>query len=193
MSEKTSKQKRTEENKKACQDLVNQLQRMTEDCDKKCIAAKDQLIDNLKITADKYRTATGVMEALRVMRMVNDGKPNDIGSYVEFDQARELAANMVIEVSNLVKKAESLGYAELDELCKGAYEEDFISSGFSAIELCFELMRLDLCRNIGPAAEDMVSFINRVQEEIKATEDKLDELDEDWRTKYEPTNVGESK
>lgn len=164
----------------ACQQWVDQIQKMVEDRDAKCESAKAQLIESLKITADKYRTATGPMEALRVMRMVNDGKPEDMQIFEELEQARNLAADMVAEVSKLHDKAEKLGWAEMDQLCKDSYSEDFLSDGFSAMDLCFELMRLDLCRNVGPAAEDMVSFIDRSQEEINAVKEKVDQVVEKY-------------
>lgn len=166
-------QKKNEEAKAVADELRDKINKMVEDRNKKLKSAKDQLVENLKVTADKYRTATGVMEALRVMRMVNDGTPEDMQVFDEMEQARSLAALMVVEVSKLVDKAEKLGYGEMGDLCKDAYKEDFISDGFSALDLCAELMRLDLCRNIGPAADDMVSFIDRVQEEIDATSDEL--------------------
>lgn len=162
--------------KEIAQELVDKIQKMVEDRDAKCDAAKNQLIDQLKVTADKYRTATGPMEALRCMRMVNDGRLDDMEIYDEISQARDLAASMVEEVSKLVKRAEDLGTMEMDQLCDGFYEEDFISSGFTAIDLAFELMRLDLCRNVGPAAEDIVEFQNRTNEEINENSDKLEEL-----------------
>lgn len=168
-----NQQKKNDEAQAIADELRDKIDKMVEDRDKKLKSAKEQLIENLNVTADKYRTATGIMEALRVMRMVNDGRPEDMMIYDEMEQARNLAALMVVEVSKLVEKAEKLGYGEMDDLCKDAYKEDFVSDEFSALDLCAELMRLDLCRNVGPAAEDMVAFIDRVQEEINETSDEL--------------------
>lgn len=162
--------------REVAQELVDRIKKMVDDRDKKCDQAKTQLRDQLKITADKYRTATGTMEALRVLRMVNDGKPSDMEIFEELAKARTMAADMVKEVSTLVKRAEDLGWAEMDKLCEGAYEEDFVSKEFSAFDLAFELMRLDLCRNVGPAAEDMVEFQKRADNEINETIAKLNEL-----------------
>lgn len=176
-----------------CQDLVNQLDRMTKDRDKKCASAKEQLIEQLKVTADKYRTATGVMEALRVIRTVfGDHKRVRPSLQDELANSNRLAGDMIVEICALAGKAESLGYAEMDKLCDGAYKEDFISNEYTPYDLCFELMRLDLCRNIGPAAEDMVGFINRVQEEVNAIHEKLDSIDKDWAKKYKPEHVEEA-
>lgn len=180
MSKKTVSRAQKEVDKKACKELADQYQKMIEDRDNKLESAREQLVESLKITADKYRTATGTMEALRVIRMVNDGKPDDMEIYEELEQARDLAARMVVEVSRLTEKAESLGYAEMDKLCEDAYEKDFVSKSFSAIELAFELMRLDLCRNVGPAAEDIVAFINRIQEELNNVSKKIEDYIEEY-------------
>lgn len=161
-------------------ELVYTYNKMIKDRDSKCIAAKEQLIENLKITADKYRTGTGVMEALRMIRMVNDGRPEDMAIYDEIECARDMAAAMIVEISELTQKVEKLGFGEMDKICDGHYNKDFISMGISANDLVLELMRLDLCRNVGPAGEDIVSFIDRTQEEIEAICDKLDELDPNW-------------
>lgn len=162
--------------KNIIEEMEDKLNKMIEDRDAKCKAAKEQLIENLKVTADKYRTATGVMEALRTMRMVNNGKLDDTPIYDEIEQARDIAAYMIEEVSNMTNQAEYLEYSEMNELCEGFYYTDFVSDPFSAIDLCKELMRLDLCRNVGPAAEDMVAFLNRANDEITVTENKLAEL-----------------
>ena len=166
----------TKDDKEIYQELCDKHQGMIDDRDAKCEAAKEQLIDSLKVTADKYRTATGTMEALRVMRMVNDGTPDDMQIFEEIEQARGLAADMVAEVSKLTDKAENLGWAEMDKLCEDAYDENFISKGFSAMDLCFELMRLDLCRNVGPASEDMVEFFRRANSDIADTAEKMSEM-----------------
>lgn len=172
MADKKNIDPQEELDKAVAQELVDKLQSMTEDRSKKCEAAKNQLIESLKVTADKYRTATGVMEALRVLRMVNDSSCDG-----EFDTAKTLASWMVNEVNKLTDKAEKLSFAEMDQLCDGAYETDFISiDEFNSLDLAFELMRLDLCRNVGPAAEDMIEFQKRVDEEINQTESKLNEL-----------------
>ena len=162
--------------KKLIKELEDKIVKMEKDKDDKLKSAKEQLIENLEITADKYRTATGVMEALRVMRMVNDGRLPDMEIYDEINEARDIAATMITQVSKLVHKAKSLSYEDMDKLCEDAYEEDFVSNGFNAIDLAIELMRLDLCRNIGPAAEDIIEFSKHAEEEIKNTVSELDKL-----------------
>ena len=159
------------------EELVSKIASMESDRDIKIGNAMEQLVESLKVTADKYRTATGVMEALRVMRMVNDGCPSDMRIYDEIEGARDLASLMVEEVGKLVEKAKGLKASDMESLCDGAYEVDFVSKGFSAMDLCFELMRLDLCRNVGPAAEDITGFWKRSMEEIVDTKEELDRME----------------
>ena len=163
-------------------ELEEKLSSMETDKEKKLASAKDQLIDMLEITVDKYRTATGTAEALRTLRFVVGDQD------VHITWANQLAWDMAIETDKIKKKAEGLDYAEMDKLCDGFYEKEFkaddsyggnIDYGThdnSYYRLAFELMRIDLCRNVGGAAEDMVEFIKRVDEEIENTEKKLAEL-----------------
>ena len=166
------------DDKEVIEECYESIRKMTIDRDTKMKAAKEQLVEMLKVTANKYRTGTGVMEALRVMRMVNDGKLDDMRIFDEVEQARDLAAAMVSEVSKLTERAESLGWYEMDKLLDGAYDENFIEENFSATDLVFELMRLDLCRNVGPAAEDMGLFGKRVDEALVKVRESIEHLEE---------------
>jgi len=163
-------------------ELEEKIESMKSDKEKKCKAAKEQLIDMLDVTVDKYRTATGTAEALRTLRFV-------VGDdTVDLTWANRLAWDMAVEVDKMKKKAEQLSYAEMDQLCDGFYDKEFKLEypvgefDYSDIEtdhlykLAFEMMRIDLCRNVGGSAEDMVGFIKRVQEEIDSTGEKLKEL-----------------
>jgi len=156
-------------------ELEESIDSMKKDKEAKCKAAKDQLIDMLEVTVDKYRTATGVAEALRVLRFTFG---DDLANIAD---ASELAIKMAEEALAMRDKARELPYAKMDQLCDGFYEKEFKcderSSDLSnAFNLAFEMMRIDLCRNVGGAAEDMVEFIKRTEEEIDKTGEKLKEL-----------------
>jgi hypothetical protein len=152
----------------AIKELEDKIASMKKDKLAKCKAAKEQLVEMLKVTVDKYRTATGTAEALRVLRFTA-GKDN-----VPILDANVLAREMAIETDKMREKAEKLSYAEMDKLCNGFYEKDCKVE--SAYDLAFEMMRIDLCRNVGGSAEDMVEFIKRTQEEIDATGEELKKL-----------------
>lgn len=161
----------------AIDEIEQKLEGMKRDKETKCKAAKEQLIEMLSITSDKYLTATGTAEALRVLRFVS-GKEN----ISQIRDANKLAHEMADEALAMATVANELDYAEMDTICKGFYNEAFVVEGFNEseeYELAYEMMRIDLCRNVGGAAEDMVSFIKRVQEEIDAMEEELAKLKEE--------------
>lgn len=168
----TSKPKLVKKDNKTNDDVINELvekiEGMEKDRESKCSQAKEQLINQLEVTSDKYRTATGVIEALRVIRMVNDSQSDDI------EAGCELALSMASEAMRMKEVAENLEYGEMDSLCDGFYEEDYAAVGeYEVIPLAFELMRLDLCRNVGPAAEDITEFYKRSTQDIDDTKKEL--------------------
>lgn len=166
------------EDRLTIKELEEKIVSMKDDKEKKCKAAKDQLVEMLAVTVDKYRTATGTAEALRILRFVC-GDDN-----VHVSWANRLAWDMAVEADRIREKAERLAYAKMDELCDGFYEKEFkveydsekISDDI--YRLAFEMMRIDLCRNVGGAAEDMVEFIKRTEDEIDSVGEKLKQLKE---------------
>lgn len=173
---KGGNEKKTIDEKIAIKELEGKLESMKADRETKCKAAKEQLVEQLKVTVDKYRTATGTAEALRTLRFVVGADD------VHLTCANRLAWDMASVVDMMRKKAEGLDYGMMDDLCDEFYEKEFKLEYDSEkldeayYKLAFELMRIDLCRNVGEAAEDMVSFVNRVQEEIDSTQAELDKL-----------------
>lgn len=170
-----SEEKLTIEEKMTIKELEEKIKSMKEDKERKCKAAKEQLVSMLEVTVDKYRTATGTAEALRVLRFASEDYPSEIS--ILFD-ANRLAHDMAIVTSSMCDKAKSLSYAKMDELCEGYYDEDFTfdDSCPAYIQLAEQMMRIDLCRNVGGAAEDMVEFIKRVELDIDATGEELKKL-----------------
>lgn len=160
-------------------ELENDIAKMKDDKEVKCKRAKEQLIEQLRITSDKYRTATGTIEGLRTLRLVagHDGR-------IDLARPNALAMTMAAVAEEMRAKAETLPCNEMDKLCDGFYEkdlrfdddnDDYLIDDAEMV-LAEQLMRIDLCRNVGPAAEDMVEFIKRTQEEIDKTGEKLKEL-----------------
>lgn len=169
--EKSIEDKKTE--KEIYQELIDKHYAMIKDRDAKCDAAKKQLIENLEITADKYRTATGTMEALRVLRMV---APECFDVQEEIAVAKGYAIEMSSVVNAMKDKAENLGWAEMDQLCDEFYEKEFDVKDTSINDLSIELMKIDLCRNVGPAAEDIVGFLDRANDDIRAVAEKMTDM-----------------
>lgn len=174
-SRQRKQEKKTDvETKETIEELVQKLDQMHEDKKNKCKAAKEQLVDMLEVTVDKYRTVTGTAEAIRMLRFVgHDGQ-------LYLQEGVALSKELAGVCQQMVEKAKSLEPAEMDELCKGFYSEEFelgsTDEGRGIHDIAFEMMRVDLCRNVGGAAEDMVSFCKRTDEEIRDTEFALAEL-----------------
>ena len=129
----------------------------------------------LDVTVNKYLTATGVAEAFRILEFL----------HIDYDRvscAAELAIKMANYSLSMEKKAKELSYEDMDKICEGFYDEDFANKIIhleeydAKIKLAEQMMCIDLCRNVGGAAEDMVAFIERVDEEIKATEQTISNL-----------------
>ena len=174
MAKKTASMKvvkKQDDTQESIDEMKAQLTKMVEDRDAKCEAAKKQLIDMLNVTADKYYTATGVAEALRVLRFTAGEDKASI------DLAIKLAKSMAEETLTMCDHAINLEYVNMDLLCDGHYEKRFES--FSEYDLAYEMMRIDLCRNVGGAAEDMVEFIKRADEEIAQTVKAIEELEKE--------------
>lgn len=165
-----------ENEEKLIEELEEKIESMRKDKISKCKAAKEQLVEMLDITSDKYRTATGTAEALRVLRFVLGDRYTDCA----VDLANQLAWDMAGVADMMKKKANELDYDKMDQICDGFYDKEFSvkneDSDDAIVKLAFEMMRIDLCRNVGGSAEDMVEFIKRTQEEIDATGEELKKL-----------------
>lgn len=151
---------------------------MKKDKEAKCKAAKEQLVEMLSITSDKYLTATGTAEALRVLRFAlgSDAKAT-------IKDAVVLAHELADEALAMATKASETPYDQMDKICEGFYEQNFVlddgdlmENEDHAFDLAYEMMRIDLCRNVGGAAEDMVEFIKRAQGEVDAMGEELNRL-----------------
>lgn len=167
--------KNSNNDKQIAEELIEKLRSMINDRDKKCKSAKDQLISSLEITRDKYKTATGIVEGIRIMQTIDPN--NDIADAItEFDVAKDFAQRMTVEIDEMIKLVNKLDYSSMNTLCDRFYDPNFINEERAYVDLCYELMRLDLCRNVGPAAEDLTSFFERTNEEIHATQKELEDL-----------------
>ena len=173
---------KNEESKETIEELEEKLSLMKSDKANKCDVARDQLVETLEVTARKYFTVTGTAEALRVIRFIT-GDSASLPLSLELDLANLLAHDMAKDVEKMIGLAKELPHEEMDKLCDSFYDTEFVVKANDPDELAdairrtaYEMMRIDLCRNVGGAAEDMVSFVKRTDEEIQATQDALDEL-----------------
>lgn len=151
---------------KKAQDIA----KMYEDRDKKALGARDHLVSQLNVTSDKYRTANGVMAALQVVRDVL----GDVTDYVEEISIAKTAATKAAGIAQAMAcKAEIIDPEEMSSLCEGFYDPAFSEGKSSAIEMIDELMALQLCQNVGAAAEDVEDFCRTADEEIEKAREEL--------------------
>lgn len=169
--------------KKQAKDIA----KMYEDRDKKAVGAKEHLVSQLAITADKYRTANGVMSALDTVRLVAGSHTGD-DLMGDIAIAKGVAVVMAHKAQEMRNKAQSLDPDDMDQLCDGFYEKEFAESESltTAVDMVIELMLLQLCQNVGPSAQDVSDFcrtadeeIEKAREELKKFCDEHDELDFD--------------
>lgn len=157
----------------AAEEMARSIHKMIDDRDQKAASAKTHLVEQLKVTVDKYRTANGVMSALQTVRdVVGDGL--DLSD--ELLIAKEMATKMAKATMSMATQAENLLPHEMDQLCNGFYDTQFSEGDVDAHGLIYELLRIQLCQNVGPNAEDIVAFIGRTDEEIEKARLDLKEL-----------------
>lgn len=150
-------------------EMATKIRKMYEDRDNKAVGAKEHLVAQLFVMSDKYRTANGVMSALEVLRDIS----RDL-STASLAMAKSLARNMSAVAHDMADRAKELDPDCLNLLCDEFYDGDFVSNkSIETGELAFELLRLELCQNVGPNAEDIVDFIAHADAEIDKARDNL--------------------
>lgn len=179
MSEKKNKEDRklklmTEEAglDETARSMAKSIAKMYEDRDKKALDARDHLVNQILVTSDKYLTANGVMSALEIVRDVFADHKDPLDIDEEIDIAKSAAKHMSQKAKEMSERAASLDPEDLYVLCDGYYSTDFANKRVTALDIVYELMALQLCQNVGPSADDIVSFIDTADKEIeKARED----------------------
>lgn len=155
------------------EEMARSIAKMYEDRDKKAMSAKEHLISQLKITVDKYRTANGVMSALQTVRDVVGQGSLDLSD--ELMIAKEMATKMANVTLSMATQAENFLPEEMDQLCNGFYDKEFSEGEVNEGALIHELMRIQLCQNVGPNAEDITEFVRHADEEIEKARNDLRE------------------
>lgn len=159
--------------KEIAEEMARSISKMREDRDKKAVSAKEHLISQLEVTADKYRTANGVMSALDTVRLVYGKDYLEIND--ELAVAKSVAKVAAGVAQAMAEKAGQLDPEEMDKLLDGFYSKEFADGDADARDLVNELMALQLCQNVGPNAEDIVEFVRHADEEIEKARNDLRE------------------
>lgn len=160
---------------KQAQEWADQIQSMIEKRDEKCEHAKESLVNAIMVASDKYRTANGVLQALNALHEI--WRDDDvIGVYEQFSMAKGFAMQMSADLQKLKKRADSLGWAELDKLCDEFYDQEFASEENSLNDLVMQMLHLNVCQNFGPNASDITEFLNAANDDIAHLEEELEKL-----------------
>lgn len=161
--------------KELAREKAEEIRRMYEACDEKVVGAKEHLIAQLEVTAEKYLTANGVMQALCTLRDVLGDDSKDMSPDKKMRTARMLARGASKTALNMAARAKDLDPDQLGALCDVFYDADFANRNGGMIEMTEELMALNLCQQVGPNAQDVVDFITSADEEIASARDSLRE------------------
>lgn len=147
---------------------------MVEDRDKKVETAVKHLVDTLRVAAAKYRTASGVMNAMNTIHSVHD-KVNFKPALAEAQRlASAMSANAKELAGNIEKYAIDNGKFNkvyLDTALDNCYDADFVEDKSAGVfDVAYQLLLLEMCRSIGGNIQDVVDFYETTEEEIaKAT------------------------
>lgn len=161
--------------------LNQQLQSMIEQADNKLKNAYDQLLADLTIYQEKWKTASGFMHALETLRDVE----NFLDYAEEEEEVKTICKTVVVMVNSVIDQIES--YEVSDDFYNEAkdifticdvYNKDFIyyNGTYSAGDVALEILNLQFCQQFGPAIEDMVDFRDGAREQIAKIQDKINEL-----------------
>lgn len=160
---------------KTAQEMAKTIRKMYDDRDAKVIGAKERLISQLEVTADKYRTANGVMSALETVRIVIGDNAN-MTLVDSVATAKSMATKMAKLALDMAEKAKGLDPEEFENLCDGFYDTDFAAGDGSVADMIEQLLALQLCQNVGPSAADVTEFCTRSDEEIEKARKDLREF-----------------
>lgn len=162
----------------------NDIVKMKNAAEEKIENARIHLVDTLEVTAQKYLTANGMMAAIETVRQVIGNA--DVSFETQTAWAKEIMRALSDSAASMMEKAKTLAVENFDQICEDYYEEDFSArEGIIAYDIACELMELQLCQNVGPAAQDIIDFKASSDEEIEKAQAKLDEYLEEHDLKAE--------
>lgn len=177
-------------NQKVAEEMAESIRKMYEDRDAKVSGAKEHLVSQLEVTADKYRTANGVMSALDTVRLVM-GNSSHASLMDELSLAKAAANRMAMTALEMSRKAADLDPEYLYNLCNGFYDPAFSEGDGEIRDMVDQLMLLQLCQNVGPSSQDVTDFLRTANEEIEKAKAELRKHCEDNDVDFDGLNVPE--
>lgn len=177
-------------NQKVAEEMAESIRKMYEDRDAKVSGAKEHLVSQLEVTADKYRTANGVMSALDTVRLVM-GNSSHASLMDELSLAKAAANRMAMTALEMSRKAADLDPEHLYNLCNGFYDPAFSEGDGEIRDMVDQLMLLQLCQNVGPSSQDVTDFLRTANEEIEKAKADLRKHCEDNDVNFDGLNIPE--
>lgn len=177
-------------NQKVAEEMAESIRKMYEDRDAKVSGAKEHLVSQLEVTADKYRTANGVMSALDTVRLVM-GNSSHASLMDELSLAKAAANRMAMTALEMSRKAADLDPEYLYNLCNGFYDPAFSEGDGEIRDMVDQLMLLQLCQNVGPSSQDVTDFLRTANEEIEKAKAELRKHCEDNDVNFDGLNIPE--
>lgn len=154
------------------QDMSDEIDKMIDKRDEKVDGARAHFVETLHVTHDKYLTGSGVMAAIDCLHDVYN---KDGFTIAIMPEAQEIAQRLAEISESMAEAAEDCDLMEFDTFCDSYYDSDFASRQvIEPRDLALEVMILNLCQQVGPAAQDIMDFQNSANEEIMKAWERLD-------------------
>lgn len=168
-------------NDELIEQLSRQLDSMIKHADTKLCRAYNQLLKDLAIYQEKWKTASGFMHALETLRSIS----SNLAYLDEEKEAKDISKTIVVMVNRVIDQINSYETSDdfyenakdLFEICD-VYSKDFIyyEGPYSAGDVALEILSLEFCQQFGPAIDDQVDFRDGSREQIDKLKDKINEL-----------------
>lgn len=150
--------------------MAKDIASMKEKADEKVERAIEHLHKQVESASKKYLTVTGIEAAMDCGEKYLDSMPMCERLRICQEVAQTMS-KIAIRVVGMIDERGEEGLADIpDEL----YNPEFaMQENLTVHDVVLQIMLLDLCRNVGNAADDIVGFRKSSSEEIKKSEDEL--------------------
>lgn len=156
------------------QDMSADIDKMIDKRDEKVDGARDHLVETLGITREKYLTGSGVMAALQALYEAY-GNHEQMGIMALIASAKTITMQLAETCESMAGFARDCELEEFQTFCDGYYDDNFANKDvISPTDLAKEILVLNLCQQVGPAAQDIWDFKVTADEEIMKVWEKLE-------------------
>ena len=150
--------------------MAKDITSMKEKADEKVERAIEHLHKQVESASKKYLTVTGIEAAMDYGEKYFDGLPMFERLHI-CQQVAQTMSKVATRVVGMIDERDEEGLADIPE---ELYNPEFaMQENLTPHDVVLQIMLLDLCRNVGNAADDIVGFRKSSGEEIKKAEDEL--------------------